>query len=212
MSAVIMSPDSLADALRELGLENHLLPLKAIDDRQMVLAYLKTIGVSKLGQRMKIMTLVLNGEPAQPASQPVLQPSQPTLQPPPPSEPQRHGQRGAVPAPPVTFGQPSAAIGYFEVVCSAVKVRSMPSPTADVINYKKQRAIIETDTEQNGFVRLAERFGSKEQWIMVDGTPLGLGLLLKRVPASARWRDEEDEKMEARVTDRMVEDWADDLG
>ena len=85
---------------------------------------------------------------------------------------------------------------FYEVVVANIKVRAKPSTTADAIDHRKQGRVLETDAEVNGWVRLKERLmpGEQEGWMLIDGKSLGLGLLLKQVPASARLREPTEEE------------------
>ena len=81
---------------------------------------------------------------------------------------------------------------YYEVVPAGVKVRQAPSLDAPTLGYRRQKMVCECDAEQGGWVRLAERLElGLEGWMLIDGAALGLGQLLKRVPASARLREDQ---------------------
>lgn len=236
--------DPLADALAALGIEeaSMALELRKMKDRNEILTFLKEqAGVSKMGQRMKLVALVLNDE-AQPAAAvktPDAQPesiqastqprtqmtSRPPLASPVPQQqlPQTHPSNIQIPASTSMQASTSSNIPglttptttgrtWWEVLPQAVKMRSAPSLDAEVIGFKKQRAVLEVEAEQGGWVLLKERVepGTRAQWALIDGSVLGLGPLLKRVPASARWRDE-DEQLEARVSDLQVDNWLDDM-
>jgi hypothetical protein len=237
LNAPALTDDPVADALTALGIldgvDIDIASLRSAP-RDEILSELRSAGVQKLGQRMKLLNLIQSSpasQPKPPPKPPLMTPQPAAVAPPPPppqvtepapaAEPERtfHGlRRQPVPSPssipgltPTNLSDGGA--GWYEVVPNAVKVRSSPTTSADnVIAFLKQRKVFEAELEQNGWLRLRERSepGAREQWVLMDGAALGLGTLVKRVPASARWRDDEDEKLEARVSDLMVEQWATD--
>ena len=110
---------------------------------------------------------------------------------------------------------------YYEVLPSAIKVRSAPSLDADVLDHQRARTVLECDAEYAGWVRLKTTLPAGQRgWMLVDGKAIGLGMLLKRVPASARLRELERDEEDAHArtqglrrapTDAEVEDWLDDI-
>ena len=69
-----------------------------------------------------------------------------------------------------------------------VFLRAAPSTDAAVHSMLPCGLTLEVDTLRNGWVRTAEPFGclrggpSRRAWALIDGTSLGLGALLERVP------------------------------
>ena len=92
-------------------------------------------------------------------------------------------------------------------------MRSAPALDADTLVLRRQGEVVETDMEHEGWVRLVERFmpGERVGWMLIDGSPLKLGLLLERVPASARF----DAVGSAAATDSLddadIDRWLDDM-
>lgn len=113
-------------------------------DRPSLLAALKAKGVSKLGQRMRLATIMHNNAPSSTA---------PPLPPLPPS---------SASSTTIGSGRPPAATPsakgkvWYEVGATASKVRCLPSLAAEVIDVKRQRQVLETDAEQDGWVRLTQ--------------------------------------------------------
>lgn len=69
---------------------------------------------------------------------------------------------------------------YYEVIIATIKVRAAPSTSADVLTHHKARTVIECDAEHAGWVRLAQLVEGRRGWMLVDGSALGLGPLLRK--------------------------------
>ena len=231
----------------------------ALKPRKDVLDALKEAGVSKVGQRLKLVAVLLTSEQPEVAS-----PLSPTV-PPPPSTLALSPPASAPPLPPApaaptpapsveawrdwvaplptrpdsraepqlrprwehpgevqkraTVPTPTSAraLGqkaqYYKVVTSVVRVRSAPALDADPIAFKQQDEVVETDAEQAGWVRLVERFapGARVGWMLVDGSPLKLGMLLERVTASARFAAADSATVADDIDDAEIDRWLDDL-
>ena len=193
----------VAIALRELDIaapsaltdEATLRKIAALD-RAGIMQSLKDAGISKLGHRMRLEQ-VLRESFAVAALDQII-PKAPATSPAPPPQP----------PPTSSAGDVNLCKAYYEVVPTNIKVRSSPSLNADVIAHRKKREIIECDAELNGWVRIAEPIEpyNKQGWMLVDGSVLGVGTLLLRVPASRRLVEEGDGGV-----DTFAERWAEDI-
>ena len=193
----------------------------------------KKAGVTKIGNRLKLEQVLRD---AAATNAPMIQrmhqwspdhsiqwtaPAATTPAEPPPAAP-------LPAAPPAVAADLVLGKTYHEVVPENIKVRAAPSLDADVLAYRRRREVIECDAQQGGWVRLAERFTGQAGWMLIDGRALGLGELLRRVPASARLREpppeqaahtssstpafnlteEQKQEFEQNAIDRWVEDIA----
>ena len=231
INAPKLTDDPVADALTELGIldgvDIDIATLRASGNRDEILSELKSAGVMKLGQRMKLLNLIQATPAPAPKPKPTptmlaqpAPPQPPPPEPPPAAEPEWQGYRRPVPPPKTIPGLTPTNMsgdnggGWYEVIPNAVKVRSSPTTNADnVIDFLKQRKVFEAEREADGWLLLKEKSepGARDQWVLKDGAALGLGPLVKRVPASARWRDDDDEKLEDRVSTMMLDQWTDDM-
>ena len=66
----------------------------------------------------------------------------------------------------------------FEVVHTRVIIRAAPSVQSAALGSKLQGSIITAEAVKDGWVRLCDNAG----WMLIDGTSLGLGLLLRQLP------------------------------
>lgn len=195
--------------------EASLLKLKG-QPRAELMDFLKCAGVAKVGHRLKLATLMMAQEPPAPAPAPAPAPSAvaapQSLPPTPPPRP-----RAPTMAPPSPGALQPLHAAWFEVVVSIVKVRAAPSLAADVLSSRRQGAVFEADAQQGGWVRLKERLDlAREAWILVDGASLGMGPLLRPVPASARLREPVDARPRGvprarEQDDRAIDQWLDDI-
>ena len=71
--------------------------------------------------------------------------------------------------------KPSPAFGAYEVVYSRVVVRASASTRAAVVTTKVRGQLVVAEEVADGWVRVTQPDG----WMLIDGTPLGLGPLLK---------------------------------
>ena len=69
----------------------------------------------------------------------------------------------------------------FRVVPAFVNVRDAPSLTAYLLCRRWEGELIEAIEERDGWIRDASEYGSVSGWLLIDGSQLGLGLLLDRV-------------------------------
>lgn len=220
-----LEQDELRAAVRALDLSktvyDEIAAIKAGKmNRLALLDVLKAKGVSKLGHRMKLASII-EGTAQASATQNVQVPgsglaqtaeaskvaapslaankssvgSAPSL-----SHPTAPAAAASVAAATLASLLTSSGGAWFEVIPSVSKVRTAPSLTAEVIDFKRQRQVFQAAGEQHGWVRLAERMHGRVGWMLIDGTSLGLGPLLKLVPASARLRDDQwaDDGLEGR--------------
>ena len=195
----------------------------AITERQQVMDALKELGVAKTGQRLKLAGIIMSStappQLAEPSTIASAVGSAASASPEPPST--------RKPAEAAVHGEPALFKAWYEVLPTACKVREAPSLSAEVIGHKKCREVFEVDAEQDGWVRpvaTSSNWGGKAGWMLVDGGALGLGMLLKQVPASARLREPEESGVSQRtrsdetgaarlpqVSDAAVERWVDDI-
>jgi len=86
--------------------------------------------------------------------------------------------------PPASAPEPTLHMARYVVAAAAVRVRAAPSLTAEVLACKTQGTIVDVEAEQNGWVRESGEpyFGGKAGWLLVDGSDLNAGPLLKLVP------------------------------
>eukprot|EP00966_Prymnesium_polylepis_P008764 202092-Prymnesium_polylepis.1 len=91
--------------------------------------------------------------------------------------------RVSIPAPTSVkaLGGAAARRAYYKVLPRAVKVRAAPSLDAPTLDHKRCGDVLETDGEQSGWVQLVEAFAPSDQrgWVLIDGSVLGVGMLLE---------------------------------
>jgi len=88
-------------------------------------------------------------------------------------------------APPsASAAEPTEHFARYVVAAAAVRVRAAPSLTADVLAMKTQGTMVDVDVELNGWVRECGEpyFGDQVGWLLVDGSSMNAGPLLKLVP------------------------------
>ena len=73
------------------------------------------------------------------------------------------------------------------MVHAYVNVRDTPTTTGRSLGTKAKGAVLEVDLEPPGmgWVRLAERVRGAEAWVLLDGTKLGLGPLLRKLSSGS---------------------------
>ena len=70
----------------------------------------------------------------------------------------------------------------YEVIGKMVNVRATTSTSAEKLGQKLKGDLIAVDGRMSGWVRLVEKFGPVETqvgWLLIDGTELGVGMLLR---------------------------------
>ena len=202
----------VADVLRELGLgaqgvladEAGLRALATAGRDDMMEAF-KAAGVNKVGNRLKLEQALRekpdDAKEARPAPAPV----------------ERVQIAVARPSASTAAGslEPSEPLrltrAFYQVIPAVIKVRAGPSLAADVRGMHKSGSVCECDAIQGGWVRLAADQQHGSGWMLIDGNALGLGPLLKPVPASYRLRDFDVPPEEAAEVDAWTDKWADGM-
>ena len=72
-----------------------------------------------------------------------------------------------------------AAVAYRVVRSPFVFIRAAPSTEAEVVGMAPVGTCVVADAERSGWVRTAPQPGLQGGWALIDGAPLGLGMLLK---------------------------------
>lgn len=212
----------VADVLRELGIdaqgvladESRLIAL-ATAGRDEVMEALKAAGVKKVGHRLKLEQALLE----KPDNRAKEARSAPAPSPAPAQTPVERVQIAvARPSASAATGslEPSEPLrltrAFYQVISSVIKVRAGPSLSADVLGMHKSGSVCECDAIQGGWVRQADNQQHGSGWMLIDGNPLGLGPLLKPVPASYRLRDSSVQVSDLDVPaeyEAKIDEWTD---
>lgn len=111
----------------------------------------------------------------------------------------------------LVFEVPPAPTAYEVVHTKMVPVRASPSLSGKVIGGRMpgERVLVEA-VSKDGWARCVGLFKEEEQWMLIDGTPHGVGLLLAPAKPTNKAEAEKREQEEAAANTRAAPKKADD--